>query len=154
MPRDKCPHCGSVELLTEVMSQGVHYAKLSCNSCRRFIEWLPKPENKNKIRREKSNTELVAEHGRGYCELCGILQKRIPKGEALEAHHVIEYQQGGDRERENIWIICTRCHKLIHWERTYIHHLIPGEYYAVDEDTASAEGAKPMDSLEDDKPPW
>jgi hypothetical protein len=29
-------------------------------------------------------------------------------------------QDDGEAERENVMILCTKCHKLIHWMRTHV----------------------------------
>ncbi len=41
---DYCPSCGSynlVELLEPETS--IHYGRVTCGDCQRFIKWLPKP---------------------------------------------------------------------------------------------------------------
>ena len=35
----------------------------------------------------------------------------------LEAHHIIEVQNGGADERDNIQIVCKECHSKIHRTR-------------------------------------
>lgn len=44
--------------------------------------------------------------------------------EALEVHHVVEIQHGGEDDPANIWVLCTDCHKTVHHRRTYLyeHH--------------------------------
>lgn len=116
-----CPQCGdggphSVEVLTT----GVHYAKASCGRCRRFLKFLPKPDDDpTKYKRQKAHLNLVDQYSNGYCEMCLRQKGELPKGETLEAQHVIEYQDGGSEKRENIWILCTSCHRMVHWLRTY-----------------------------------
>jgi len=149
-----CRRCGSTETRIEVLASGPHYAKEACAGCGNYVRFVPRPDNGDRARRGKSHSDLVSRYSRGFCEMCEILQSRIPNREAMEAHHVIEYRNGGDKERENIWCICTRCHKLIHWLRTYLNHLIPGGQYAVDEDPQVPDREKTMDQLENDLPPW
>lgn len=48
--------------------------------------------------------------------------KDIPLPQVLEGHHVVEFQDGGSDDRSNVWIVCTACHKLIHYQRTYLGH--------------------------------
>lgn len=153
MPWTKpCQRCGSMETRIEIIPNGPHYAKELCMRCGVYIRWIAKPGNL-KPKRQKSHTDLVEKYSRGFCEICGILQSRIPNNETMEAHHVVEYQSDGDRERENIEIVCTACHNLIHWRRTYLHHLAPECFYAVDESTDTAKDPETMDSVEDG-PPW
>lgn len=116
-----CPRCGdggphAVTLMTE----GKHYAKARCVACDAFLRWLPKPaDDATKYKRPQKHRNLVAEYGSGYCEMCLREQHELAKGESLEAQHVIEFQDGGSEKRENIWILCTSCHSLVHWLRRY-----------------------------------
>jgi 5-methylcytosine-specific restriction endonuclease McrA len=140
MAKDHCPHCQSKELTTTLTISGIHHARVDCANpfCQRFVEWLPKPDNE-RVRRPASQRDLVRKYSKGYCEICLILEPYIPKGEELEAQHIIEYQDGGTNDRENIQIVCTRCHRMIHWMRTYVvDHLIPGGKYAVVKDTVGS----------------
>jgi hypothetical protein len=38
-----CRHCNSTNTIECILPSGVHYAKLECHDCGRFIKWLPKP---------------------------------------------------------------------------------------------------------------
>jgi predicted HNH restriction endonuclease len=35
----------------------------------------------------------------------------------LEVHHAIPVKDGGSDDSENLWTVCTDCHKLIHARR-------------------------------------
>jgi len=105
------------------MTQGKHYARVDCADCRRFLRWLPKPDA-DRAKRPASHRDLVGRFGRGYCELCGINEADLPKPETLEGHHVDEFQNGGEPTRENVWILCSACHSLVNWRRTYVGHLL------------------------------
>jgi len=101
---------------------GPHYAKWTC-PCG-MIAWLSKPkDDATKYRREGTHKDLVIKYGSGYCQMClreeGAIRDR--KGETLEAHHILPYQYNGDSSRENIWIVCTSCHKYIEHVRRYIN---------------------------------
>jgi 5-methylcytosine-specific restriction endonuclease McrA len=99
---------------------GVHYARLDCAKCGRFKKWITKPDSDpTKYRRPQLHQDLAGKYGRGFCELCLCQKDDLPKGRTLEAQHVIEFKDGGGSERENIWIVCTGCQRLIHWVRTY-----------------------------------
>jgi len=43
----ECPHCKSKNLIRQVGDDepSIHYGRLTCGDCTRFIKWLPKPEN-------------------------------------------------------------------------------------------------------------
>lgn len=120
-PLEKCRSCGydgpqNVTLETS----GHHYARIKCAECNAFMRWMAKPvDDPTKYKRQKKHTGLVDKYGQGFCEMCLRNEDALPKGQSLEAQHVQEYQDGGSEKRENIWIICTACHKLIHWVRTY-----------------------------------
>ena len=101
---------------------GHNWAKLRCKACG-CVWWPPKPD-RDKARRPSRQSKLVKRYSRGSCDLCQIPEPLIPAGETLTAHHVVEYQDGGDESRENIWIVCSRCERLIHHQRTYIGHLV------------------------------
>lgn len=114
----ECRRCGSVDLAQTVMEHGQHYARLDCNACGCFVKWLPKPDA-DKIKRPAAHRNLVHAYSNGYCEMCLRREADLPKNETLEAQHIREYADGGSQERNNIWIVCTGCHKLIHWRRTW-----------------------------------
>ncbi len=117
-----CDRCGlNTEAVLEVLETGTHYAKLVCGECGKYHKFVAKPEaDSTKYRRPKQHRELVTKYGRGYCELCLLGADDFDKGVTLEAHHLIEFQNGGSEERDNIWIVCTMCHRLIHWTRRYV----------------------------------
>lgn len=118
---ETCRHCQDAgPHRVEVMQTGVHYAKVACGSCGRMLRWLSKPDSDpTKYKRPTKHTNLVADYSRGYCEMCLRKVAELPKGQTLEAQHVIEFANGGSNERDNIWIICTACHRIVHWIRTY-----------------------------------
>lgn len=101
---------------------GGHWAKVVCPNGH-YVAWLQKPEgDRSKYRRPVACKDLVAKYSAGYCELCLRKAEDLPLPQTLEAQHIIEFADGGTEERANIWIVCTACHRLIHWQRTYIGH--------------------------------
>lgn len=98
-----------------------HYGKDVCSKCGAWQRWVPKPDAE-KAKRPAKHRDLVKKHGRGECELCGCPESDLPPGDVLEGHHVEEFQNGGEATRENVWVICTACHSLINWRRTYVGH--------------------------------
>ena len=113
-----CRACGTA-LLIRLMETGPHHARLDCPSCGRFDSWAPKPEA-DRARRPAAHRDLVRRFSRGYCELCLRPEAELPRGATLHGHHVDEFQGGGEPIRENIWILCTACHALVTWIRTYL----------------------------------
>ncbi len=122
--RELCRHCGYEGPHTVTpATTGVHHAKVCCAACRRMLRWLPKPDSDpTKYRRPQQHRDLVNAYGEGFCEMCLRSSAELPKGQTLEAQHVREYQHGGENSRENIWIVCTACHRMIHHIRTYHGH--------------------------------
>lgn len=127
---------------------GPHWAKCKCKACG-CVWFPPKPDVRTK--RESKHTDLVRKFSRGYCEICGLLEVGRPAGMFFVAHHIDEYQAGGDADRSNVQILCQACHTLVHWRRTYVKHLLPNGVKHVDRkehpegDTVPSE----LDSLED-----
>lgn len=109
--------------------KGIHHARLVCSGCGVYIRFLPKPGQEKK-RRPAAARNLVREFSRGFCEMCTRRERDLPPGQCLEAHHVVPYSpdeaatlgfdEPGDNTRENIQIVCTGCHRLIDWARTYV----------------------------------
>lgn len=104
-----------------------HYGKLVCERCGRYRRWISKPESDaTKYRRPNAHSDLVAKFNRGFCEMC------MRSDGPFEAHHVIEYQDGGDATKENIWILCVACHRLVTWVRKYVGRNAPLEELIAD----------------------
>ncbi len=116
--RKTCKQCGSDNLLAEETPDTPHHAKEMCGDCGAYQRWLPKPDSE-KARRPAAHRDLVRKYSEGYCELCLIAEDNLPAEQTLEGHHIIEHQDGGGEGRENIQIVCTKCHKLIHWNRNH-----------------------------------
>lgn len=120
--RNPCPSCGSVaEPVLQLEATGLHYARLVCGGCKRYIKFVGKPDEL-KVKRPAIHRDLVEKYSKGYCELCLRRKEELRKGQTLEAQHVIEFKDGGTEVRDNIWVVCTPCHKFIHHIRTYHGH--------------------------------
>ena len=118
-----CKRCGEVDNLETApcFDSSPHYAKMSCGSCGAFIKFLAKPKNTGKRPPNKHTPESL---GIAYCQLCRRPADMLGAYEALEVHHVVEIQHGGDDDPANIWVLCTDCHKTLHHRRKYLyeHH--------------------------------
>lgn len=127
-----CMGCGNPPPHTmRLREKGHHYADLNCTRCGIHLGFVPKPDSDpTKYRRQKQHRDLVAKYGRGFCEMCLRLESELPKGQTLEGQHVVEHQDGGSAERSNIWIVCTACHRFIHWVRTYHSNAFKAELVA------------------------
>lgn len=95
-----------------------HSAKLECPVCGNFLGWKKKAKNKYKRPKNKYTAEGL---GGEYCAMCLRSRGRLGLHETLLIHHIVEIQDGGEDEPDNIWIICTHCHALIHHVRKYLN---------------------------------
>lgn len=119
-----CPECGTADALRLVlMESGPHHAKIVCDNCNeRFVTWAAKT-NKPPTRRDGRRKDLlnVIRSDRDdeplYCEICLVDERTLPTGVWLEAHHILEHQDGGTDNPRNLMPVCNRCHTLIHWLR-------------------------------------
>jgi len=156
-----CPKCGSLDFYEKPRPDTPHNAAIYCEVCNEFIKWKPKDKNKDKRPPNRLSPEDISIR---YCELCLRQKTRLGTHETLEIHHKIEINDGGQDIKENILVVCTHCHKLIHHVRTYMNdhfgdfwieyermkeaiekqQLSPGEY--------ESEIIENLESLE--KPPW
>jgi hypothetical protein len=111
--RCECDRWHNVEL-TE---SGPHYGRLKCSDCDMTLHWIPKPKNEGK---RKKNKYTPTSLGLNYCQMCFRDRGNLINSETLEVHHIQEICDSGLDTPENIWVVCTYCHKLIHNTRIYI----------------------------------
>ena len=112
-----CRKCQSSNIDLEYREDRQQYSS-RCKDCGQFT-WQPKEDSKG---RESKHLDIVKKIGIDYCEWCLRKRKEIPPPGTLEAHHIIEYKDGGTSEDYNILILCTACHKQCHHDRTYYSH--------------------------------
>lgn len=55
------------------------------------------------------------------CLICLRIQKWLPEGEFIEAHHIVEPQYGGGEDLMNLMWLCTTCHRLVHKVRREVY---------------------------------
>jgi 5-methylcytosine-specific restriction endonuclease McrA len=122
-----CSQCGlKTEAVLEETPHLTHYGKLVCGTCGRFHRWVGKPDSdSSKYRRPKQHRDLVDKYSRGFCELCLKSESELQPGVTIESHHVVEFSDGGSHERDNVWILCTACHRQVHWARRYYGRSTP-----------------------------
>lgn len=97
----------------------IHDGKLICPLCDSFLGWKKKEKNEGKRERNKYTP---AKLGINYCQLCMRSRERLGINETLVPHHIKEIQDDGEDVPENIWVVCTACHSLIHHQRTYLNN--------------------------------
>ena len=121
-----CNHCQKdVGTVLQVLSEGTHYGRLNCEECGRYVSFVKKPNNEGKRGRNKYTPEDLKIN---HCQLCLRPGHRLGSRGVLDVHHVIEIQDGGDDTKENIWVVCTSCHRLIHHQRTYLNSHLKAHY--------------------------
>lgn len=114
-----CSRCDrETETKVVMLEKGKHYAKEVCVHCGRFHLFLKKPENMAKRGKNKFSPEDL---GIDFCQMCLRPGDRLGDRGVLEVHHVEEIQSGGEDTKENIWVACTSCHRLVHHQRTYLN---------------------------------
>ena len=118
----KCK-CGAEEI-PDVIKGDIHI-KAICPVCGDYIKNLPKamfegPKKPNGERRKAQWTPKVMEID--YCEMCGREHGSLGKNEKLESHHKIPIQVGGEDVKSNILILCSPCHTMAHYLRTYLNN--------------------------------
>lgn len=116
--KDYCRFCEGETYQKKVIRPiGPHYGEMICVSCNNRIKFLPKPRNENKRKQNKYSAEAI---GINYCEMCLRDREQLFSYETLEVHHKIQISMGGEDKPGNIWVVCTPCHRLIHFCRTYL----------------------------------
>ena len=116
MPCPKCKQPSPFKLRPDTQ----HHGEVRCAI--HGHAWIAKPAEL-KTPRRKVNPELfklVPESMRDYCWKClrsRTLLKSLRPMLPLEAHHIIEVENGGLDERDNIQIVCKECHSDIHRTR-------------------------------------
>lgn len=90
---------------------------MHCAVCDRFLGWKKKEDNSQ---RRPKNRYLPEDLNIDFCQLCRRPKDRLGTNETLTSHHVIEIQEHGPDVPENIWVLCTSCHTLVHHQRTYL----------------------------------
>lgn len=116
-----CRNCGHTDGLRIIlMDSGMHYGKIVCDHCDElFNTWAPKPDARPRKRDGRSTHLLgvIREAWDGeplYCEICLRDERELPKGVWMEAHHVIEHQDGGFDTAANLRPYCNTCHAKVH----------------------------------------
>jgi hypothetical protein len=118
----RCDHIGAG--MTFTFTEGPHFARLNCNGCGSFIEWVSLPDAPAKPNRRRSRKKLRDLGDR--CEICLRHRDELPKPEQLEVHHALEVEaDDGTDDLENLRAYCSACHAMVNWVRTYFGHYQP-----------------------------
>ena len=117
-----CKQCGHIGAgMTFTFTEGPHFARLNCNSCHAFIEWVSHPDAPPKRERRKSRKKLPDLGDR--CEICPRHRDELPRPDELQVHHVLEVvADDGPDDLSNLRAYCSACHSMVNWMRTYFGH--------------------------------
>lgn len=115
--------CNHNETILVLTPNSVHHGKLICKNCGTFMGFKKKPENENiRTKTSKYTTEdIIKYYGyeKTFCFFCGRTQLGL--SETFEREHIKELKDGGSDQLNNLQILCTACHKLKLWTRTYLN---------------------------------
>ena len=119
-----CHYCGGITLFKET-PENIHYGRLDCQKCGRFIKWVGNP---NKERHASSTSDKRMEQVLRYhnikeeiCFICLRNRNQLGTSETLTLDHIKELSKGGEDSIFNMQVLCTACHKLKNWARLYIN---------------------------------
>lgn len=118
---DKCKYCGGEGIFEETLNS-IHYGKLKCKDCGKWIKWIKNPEKQGRTKTSKYDLKRIKEHykfDKEFCFFCLRERDQLGWDETLTRDHIQELDKGGKDELENIQILCTACHKLKNWMRLY-----------------------------------
>lgn len=102
----------------EMTPHTIHYGKMVCPTCGRFLCWVSKPDGEKRNRRESQKLKHVFDSaGVDYCQMCLRPKCELPPHVTLIIHHVVEVQDGGIDSPSNTWRLCTICHEMVHLMR-------------------------------------
>jgi hypothetical protein len=118
----ECRQCGHIGAgMTFTFTEGPHFARLNCNDCEAFMEWVSMPDASPKRDRRKSRKKLPDLGNR--CEICLRHQDELPPPQKLEVHHALEVAADhGHDDLANLRLYCSACHSMVGWTRTYFGH--------------------------------
>lgn len=131
---NSCRYCNSTNLEHEILSENhIHYGKIKCKHCFRFLAWLPNPQ-KETVRKSKNAKvdQVIKFHqfDKEFCFFCLRTRNELGSKETLTVDHIDELKNSGTQGDQilNFQVLCSACHKLKNWARLYMNwHLKRGE---------------------------
>lgn len=121
-----CSYCGNPTLQFKETPETIHYGRIDCTNCGRWIKWVMNPKFKGQ-RRQTSKydiKEIMDFHKYArepFCFFCLRTQKQLGEHETLTRDHIQELDKGGQDILQNLQILCFACHKLKNWSRLYLN---------------------------------
>ena len=116
-PLQPCPKCNKIVQVEETLcEEGPHFSQIRCPDCNYFFGFRAKPKNDDKLEHRPNGAPTPKDLAIDYCELC-LREKNETHRHILETHH--KDGNPSNNDRLNLEVLCLRCHKLVHWVRTY-----------------------------------
>lgn len=119
-----CKSCGIVEKpCTNGQAHPVHGYKLYCTACNTWLGW----SGKSKVLKSENGERKISSQWSAKrlqidtCQCCLRSLEKLGDNENLEIHHVVPVKDGGADTLDNIWVLCTTCHKEVHHRRVYFN---------------------------------
>lgn len=115
-------NCGSKTGELILTPNSVHYGKIVCLCCRKFIKWQTAPQNEGQ-RTSCPNVETIANYhnfSEPFCFFCGRQKYQLGWNETLTVDHIKKLEENGENIKKNMQILCSACHKLKHWSELYM----------------------------------
>ena len=124
---DICPDC-KVECIFTETQNSVHYGKIRCPECNRWIRWVKSLEKKGqRTKTSKFKIKQVMEFHfpfekiKPFCFFCLRNKDILGWNETITLDHIKELNNGGEDKINNLQILCSACHKLKNWARLYMN---------------------------------
>ena len=123
--KDICIDC-KVECIFEKTPNSIHYGKIVCPNCNRWIRWVQNPNKVNQRTKTSKHSiqQIMKYHNfeiNPFCFLCLREMEQLGWNETLTIDHIQELDKGGEDKLPNLQILCSACHKLKNWCRLYIN---------------------------------
>jgi len=120
-----CKYCNSSNLKFIETPESVHYGKMECGNCKRFLHWVKNPDSVRTTTRVNKKTvrEVCNFHklNNEFCFMCLRTREQLGWSETLTIDHIKELDKGGEDQIWNMQILCSACHKLKNWCRLYMN---------------------------------
>lgn len=108
--------------MTFTFTEGPHFARVNCQACGAFIEWVSRPDTPPAKRERRRSRKKLPDLG-DRCEICLRHRDELPPPEELQVHHVLEVAaDDGTDDLRNLRVYCSACHAMVSWIRTYFGH--------------------------------
>lgn len=121
---EPCLICGS-NLVFSLTPFSIHYGRLDCPKCKKWIKWVPKniKDNGRSETSKYSISQVIKFHKKDkeLCFFCLRTREQLGVKETLTIDHIEELDKDGLDELENLQILCSACHRLKNWARLYMN---------------------------------